>query len=128
MPDPSATRLILIADCEVPRRLRDETTRIVGFLIARHVAGEWELENIVVAEEFRGKGAGTQLMEALLAHARQTKSESVFLEVRESNVAARKLYEKLGFEEIGRRKSYYTSPLEDAVLYSKNLGAREISI
>jgi ribosomal-protein-alanine N-acetyltransferase len=41
--------------------------------------------------------------------------------VRESNTAARRLYEKLGFSEIGRRKAYYHNPQEDAILYSKTL-------
>ena len=45
----------------------------------------------------------------------------MFLEVRESNIAARKLYEKAGFEPTGRRKSYYTDPLEDALLYRRSL-------
>jgi ribosomal-protein-alanine N-acetyltransferase len=45
----------------------------------------------------------------------------VFLEVRESNAAARTLYENAGFEQTGRRRSYYTSPLEDAILYRRTL-------
>jgi ribosomal-protein-alanine N-acetyltransferase len=61
-------------------------------------------------------------MDALLSAARETNSDSVFLEVRESNVAARSLYEKAGFEQEGRRKSYYTNPMEDAVLYRLILG------
>lgn len=113
-------RLALIA-CNLPPDLPDEPSRAVGFLVARHVASEWELENLVVAPESRKKGIGAQLMLALLEHVQQTKGECVFLEVRESNAAAMKLYEKLGFKQTGRRKSYYTSPLEDAVLYSKDL-------
>jgi ribosomal-protein-alanine N-acetyltransferase len=91
---------------------------LLGFLIARHLAPEWELENLVVAPTARRMGVGKRLLESLLDAARETHSESVFLEVRESNLAARGLYEKLGFRETGRRKSYYTSPLENAVLYS----------
>jgi ribosomal-protein-alanine N-acetyltransferase len=60
-------------------------------------------------------------MEALHAEAQQTNSDAVFLEVRESNAAARRLYENLGFHENGRRKAYYAEPSEDAVLYSKTL-------
>jgi ribosomal-protein-alanine N-acetyltransferase len=117
----ASSRLALIAERKVPAQPHDEKSPVFGFLIARHVAPEWELENIVVAPEFRGKGIGTQLMEALLTRARYTNSESVLLEVRESNAAARALYEKLGFQETGRRKSYYTNPLEDAVLYSRSV-------
>jgi len=66
-------------------------------------------------------------MEALLVQARQTNSDAVFLEVRESNTAARRLYQKLGFEETGRRKSYYSNPVEDAVLYTRHLVPARIS-
>lgn len=106
--------LALVTECE-------SKSTIVGFLIARNVSPEWELENIVVDSESHGKGIGTRLMNALLAQAKQTNSNAVFLEVRESNIPARKLYQKLGFEETGRRKSYYSNPLEDAVLYRRSL-------
>jgi ribosomal-protein-alanine N-acetyltransferase len=88
-----------------------------GFLVARHVAAEWELENIVVAPRGRRKGLGNRLLEALLIAASETNNSAVFLEVRESNAAARSLYEKVGFEQTGRRNSYYTGPREDAILY-----------
>ena len=101
---------------------------MAGFLIARHLHLEWELENIVVAEKRRSQGIGTQLMRALLAHVQSTNDESVFLEVRESNKPARALYEKLGFQETGRRKSYYTGPLEDAVLYTLHPGRAGLQI
>jgi len=96
--------------------------KISGFLVARHLAPEWELENIVVAPSARRIGLGSRLLNALLANARETDSEAVFLEVRESNAAARSLYEKAGFEPTGRRKAYYTNPAEDAVLYRLLLG------
>jgi [ribosomal protein S18]-alanine N-acetyltransferase len=95
---------------------------ISGFLVARHLAPEWELENIVVAPSARRQGLGNRLLNALLAAARETNSSSVFLEVRGSNASARTLYEKAGFEQSGRRKSYYTSPVENAVLYRRTLG------
>ena len=121
--DRSQPRLALIADCELLEQLHQEVPRVVGFLIAHTIGADWELENIVVADDFRGKGIGTRLLEELLGRARQAKSQSVFLEVRESNAAARALYAKVGFHETGRRKSYYTAPWEDAVLYCKSLGA-----
>lgn len=96
-----------------------ENSEILGFLVAHHVSPEWELENIVVAPELQGKGIGTQLMQEFLNQAQQNNNGTVFLEVRESNVAARALYKKVGFQQIGRRKSYYNNPLEDAILYSK---------
>lgn len=99
----------------------DPCSRILGFLLARHVAPEWELENIIVAPDARRKGLGRQLVEALLAHARRADSEAVLLEVRESNTAARKLYERAGFLQTGRRKSYYAGPPEDGILYRCSL-------
>jgi ribosomal-protein-alanine N-acetyltransferase len=94
---------------------------VLGFLVAQQVAPEWELENIVVAEGGRRKGLGQQLLDALLSRARETNSDTVFLEVRESNASARALYESAGFEECGRRKSYYGAPQEDAILYRRSL-------
>jgi ribosomal-protein-alanine N-acetyltransferase len=98
-----------------------------GFLVARRGVDEWELENIVVAREVRRKGLGKRLLAALLAHAHETECESVFLEVRESNSAARRLYEQAGFQQTGRRKSYYSNPLEDAVLYRRGVKIKPFS-
>lgn len=112
----SLERLVLTAE-----EFDSKCSAIFGFLVARRIAPDWELENIVVAPHFRGKGIGTRLLEALFRRASQTNSESVFLEVRASNKTARSLYERLGFIETARRKSYYINPLEDAILYSKSL-------
>ena len=117
---------LLAAMRESPTRLavvtqEDGSSALAGFLVARHSPPEWELENIVVAPEVRRTGIGKKLMDTLLVQARQTNSDAILLEVRESNKAARRLYEGLGFSETGRRKAYYTDPSEDAVLYSKIL-------
>jgi [ribosomal protein S18]-alanine N-acetyltransferase len=104
---------------DASREKREGRDILAGFLAARHVEGEWELENIVVGPELRGRGIGTQLIEALLEHMRATNAGAVFLEVRESNTAARKLYQKAEFRETGRRKLYYSDPAEDAILYSR---------
>jgi ribosomal-protein-alanine acetyltransferase len=95
--------------------------RALGFLVANRIGPEWELENIVVAPVSRRKGLATRLFMTLLARARETNTERMFLEVRESNQAARALYVRLGFEESGRRKLYYVNPQEDAVLYRLSL-------
>lgn len=115
-PEASPARIALIA-------VQEGNAEVLGFLVASHHPPDWELENIAVASESRGKDIGTQLLQALLTRAQQTNSESVFLEVRESNAAARALYEKLVFRQTGRRKSYYANPIEDAILYSKSLGS-----
>lgn len=109
-----ATRLVLVG-------AEDSETSPAGFLIAQHVGPEWELENIVVAPSARRKGLGRRLLSELVAAAKKTNSTAVFLEVRESNAPARTLYEKTGFEQSGRRKTYYTNPGEDAILYRLSL-------
>jgi [ribosomal protein S18]-alanine N-acetyltransferase len=93
----------------------------VAFLVAHHVAEEWELENVVVARAQQRKGVARELLAVLISRAKETNSRAVFLEVRASNVPARGLYEKAGFHETGRRKSYYQNPLEDAILYRLTL-------
>lgn len=103
-----AERISLVAEDE---------GEIRGFLVARITGGECELENIVVAEDAQRRGMGSKLTCALAGPIRQRNVTRVFLEVRESNAAARALYEKCGFQINGRRKSYYSDPAEDAVLY-----------
>ncbi len=99
-----------------------ETGGIVnGFLVARGLEGDWEIENIVVSPDLRRRGLGTELMRGFLGHAvgshdSGTAVKTVHLEVRESNLAAQELYKTLGFANIGRRKSYYSGPPEDAIL------------
>ena len=88
-----------------------------GFVIARAVDREWEIENIAVAGPARRRGLGTRLLGELLDLARARGADAVFLEVRESNRAARALYEKWAFLESGRRRRYYQDPDEDAILY-----------
>ena len=104
----------------IPRRvalLAEDESAIQGFLIARVADRDWEIENIVVAAAARRRGLGTRLIREFLELARRQESESVFLEVRSSNHAARGLYQKCAFVEIGRRPRYYHEPTEDAVLY-----------
>jgi len=92
-----------------------------GFAIARCALDAWEIENVVVAREFRRLGVGTKLIQELIRRAHAAGATSVLLEVRESNLAARKLYEKLGFSEQGRRSNYYHEPREDALLLRTSL-------
>jgi ribosomal-protein-alanine acetyltransferase len=94
-----------------------EEESLQGFLIARSLGDEWEIENIVVAGSVRRRGLGTHLLSHFLREAHQNGARAVFLEARESNRAARAFYEKCAFKLSGRRKGYYHSPTEDAVLY-----------
>ena len=89
-----------------------------GFLVAQIIGEECELENIVVAEASRRRGLGSQLIRALIKTGRDQNVNRIFLEVRESNAAARALYENCGFVGEGRRTAYYSDPAENAVLYT----------
>jgi ribosomal-protein-alanine N-acetyltransferase len=94
-----------------------EESGLQGFVIARVLDDEWEIENIVIAGPARRRGLGTRLLGELLDLARGQGAAAVFLEVRESNHAARALYEKWAFLESGHRRRYYRHPEEDAILY-----------
>ena len=97
--------------------LIEEESHVQGFVIARVVGEEWEIENMAIAGPARRRGLGTRLFGELLDQARARGAKAVFLEVRESNRAARALYEKWAFLESGSRKRYYKDPVEDAILY-----------
>lgn len=99
----------------------EEDAVLQGFLVARSVDREWEIENIAVAESDRRRGLGTGLLSEFLDFIRREGATSVFLEVRESNHAARAFYEKWSFIESGHRPRYYANPLEDALLYRLDL-------
>jgi ribosomal-protein-alanine N-acetyltransferase len=99
----------------------EEAGRLCGFICARAVAGEWEIENIVVAPEFLRHGIANELVRELIQRAHSETASAILLEVRESNLPARRLYEKHGFREVGRRRVYYTDPVEDAILYALRL-------
>ena len=89
-----------------------------GFLIAHIIGDDCELENMVVAEASQRRGVASTLIQELVKTAGDRKAARIFLEVRESNAAARRLYEKCGFAIHGRRTSYYSDPAEDAVVYT----------
>jgi ribosomal-protein-alanine N-acetyltransferase len=92
--------------------------KVVGYGIVSVAAGEAHLLNICIEDNLRGQGVGRRLLENLLAHARATGAERVFLEVRPSNHPARSLYRSAGFDVIGVRKGYYRARggKEDAVV------------
>ena len=96
----------------------EEAGSLCGFVCAQAVAGEWEIENVVVAAEFLRRGIANELVRALIQRAESEAASAILLEVRESNLPARGLYEKHGFREVGRRRGYYRDPLEDAILYA----------
>lgn len=80
-----------------------------------------DITNIAVLPEFRRRGIGEKLLKKIEEEAEKKACTAIFLEVRESNIGARGLYEKSGFVPLGKRKNYYKAPTEDAVLYKKEI-------
>jgi ribosomal-protein-alanine N-acetyltransferase len=85
-------------------------SRLVGFALSRHAAGEAEVLSIAVAKPERGKGIGRALMNNHLGRMAAAGVKRVFLEVEPGNAGAIALYRRLGFETVGERKSYYRRP------------------
>ena len=84
--------------------------------LLRLLAGEGEIQRIAVLPECRRLGVGRKMMEAMVNDAMANQVHAISLEVRESNLAARKLYESFGFAAEAVRKGYYHNPLEDALI------------
>lgn len=101
---------------------------LLGFVVGRSVLGEWELENLAVVPDRQRLGVGTALLKKLLEVVANAMGTRLFLEVRESNVTARNLYESHGFRSCGRRKNYYTDPPEDALLFEKKFAELHVNI
>ena len=98
-----------------------EDGKVVGYIGSQSVPPEADVMNLAVAPEYRRKGIGRSLMQALTGFLRTQGIESLFLEVRASNEAAIALYNEFGFSMVGRRKKYYVNPTEDALILRKEL-------
>jgi ribosomal-protein-alanine N-acetyltransferase len=99
----------------------NETAEIAGYAVAWFAGPEAELGNLAVRPEWRARGLGSTLLEAVLAQARERGAEALFLEVRMSNAAARQLYERAGFSAVGMQPGYYVNPSEDALVMRVDL-------
>jgi ribosomal-protein-alanine acetyltransferase len=91
---------------------------LTGFAVASWLPQETaaEVEGLVVVEKYRRQGIGSALIGACMAWAAKSGATSMRLEVRASNIAALALYHRHGFSAVGRRRAYYSAPIEDAVL------------
>ncbi|HEV2198286.1 MAG TPA: GNAT family N-acetyltransferase [Bryobacteraceae bacterium] len=90
-----------------------EGGRVMGFLLSRQIAvGEREILNLAVAPAARRRGVARKLLKAELASTKGV----WFLEVRESNAAALGLYQRFGFQQVGKREAYYQDPLESGIV------------
>jgi ribosomal-protein-alanine N-acetyltransferase len=103
-----------------------ESGEPLGYVVAWFVVSEAEIANIAVAPTARGRKLGGRLLDDVLSSARARGATEAFLEVRDSNVLARALYESRGFSAVGRRRGYYTRPAEDAIVMRAALATTEI--
>ncbi|MDQ6888258.1 MAG: ribosomal protein S18-alanine N-acetyltransferase [Gemmatimonadota bacterium] len=103
------------------RAVEGDDGRVVGYVVAWFVMEDGEIANLAVAKEARGRGVGSQLLEAAVSAGRERGAHAIFLEVRESNETALALYLSHGFDLIGRRRGYYRRPVEDALVLRHRL-------
>jgi len=97
-----------------------ETGALAGYLIISRYVDAWHVMNVAVAPEFRRRGIARTLLEELFELTAGDERRGYTLEVRVSNDAAIRLYERLGFVEHGTRRGYYTDNHEDAKIMWKN--------
>lgn len=94
----------------------NDSGNVVGYGCVTTVSGESEILNIAVDKRFRSLGIGGLLLDRMMEISFSKGGSKIFLDVRESNVSARRLYSSRGFFENGIRKNYYKKPVENAVL------------
>jgi [ribosomal protein S18]-alanine N-acetyltransferase len=99
------------------------SNRVAGFIVSRLLDEEMHVYNVAVRQELRRQGIARRLLESALDWGRRNGARLAFLEVRAENSAAQSLYRRCGFAVTGRRKAYYSTPAEDALLMAVSLEA-----
>ena len=94
---------------------------VAGFLVARRLSSDLEILNFAVESEWRRCGVGASLLGEALKWAHSFQAMQAILEVRASNLAALRFYQRHKFEVVGRRPRYYMAPVEDALLLTAPL-------
>jgi ribosomal-protein-alanine N-acetyltransferase len=102
--------------------IRIAEARVAGFCAFWKVIDQIHINNLAIHPHFRGRGLGGALLCAVLDEAARLGAPHATLEVRRSNAPARRLYERAGFTTVGVRTSYYTNPIEDALILSRTGG------
>ena len=97
----------------------EEEGAVWGYVGSQTVMGETDMMNVAVHPDYRNQGIATALIVGLVEELRRQGSHCLTLEVRASNETAIRVYERLGFTELGRRKNYYRNPREDALILRK---------
>ncbi len=94
---------------------------IAGYVGSQTVLDSADMMNLAVSQDFRRQGIGEQLVNSLTEALAEKGVKTLLLEVRISNEPAKQLYQKLGFEIVGKRPRYYEKPREDALILRKEL-------
>lgn len=110
-----------VANGEMAGWVAEERGAVIGFLVGRRVASDLEILNFAVRDSDRRRGIGAELLRVALEWAQSFQASHAILEVRASNLAALRFYERHKFEVVGRRARYYTAPIEDALLLTAPL-------
>jgi len=106
----------LVAEAADPLGGPPAAATVVGYVVTYVVVDEADISNLAVSPECRGRGVGRRLLEAAIAGVESVGVRTVYLEVRESNTVALRLYDSRGFGVVGRRSAYYRHPAEDALI------------
>jgi ribosomal-protein-alanine N-acetyltransferase len=114
-------RTLLERSGAVLRVLETPLQPVAGYAVLWCILDQGELANIAVHPELRNRGLGSYLLDRMTDEAGSRGVESLYLEVRVSNLRARAMYGSRGFEEIGIRRDYYEQPREDARILVKRL-------
>jgi ribosomal-protein-alanine N-acetyltransferase len=114
-------RFLVAEDVGAPEREGGGAPDLVGYVVALVMADEGEVADLAVAPAARRRGVARLLLDRVASEASEMGIRALYLEVRESNSAARTLYESSGFVAVGRRRAYYRRPVEDALLLRREL-------
>jgi len=101
--------------------MEEDEAGVVGYAVVWCILDQGEIANIAIRGDRRGRGLGARLLKEMLAVARKRGVKTMYLEVRVSNAAARTMYERFGFHQVGTRRDYYELPREDALVMMKRL-------
>ena len=97
------------------------TPAVLGFVVALLLLDEAEVADLAVTPAARGRGIGGLLLDRVSAEVRAVGVRTMYLEVRESNLSARALYDSRSFRHVGLRRGYYANPREDALLMRRDV-------
>ncbi len=100
---------------------KDENKEIIGYLSGWKLLDEFTITNIGISQKFQRMGLGAKLVKFIISKLLYERCFMFYLEVRESNLKAIRLYEKFGFEQVGLRVNYYQNPVENAVMMRLNM-------